>query len=1136
MYHTGFFFEINYNDDTNIGILDEVKTILDGFSKKQSKPNIFKILEDTSNLSLQISKIIKYEFYKEYYFQRLLSNDILVFNILMKISPIKNINVIKAGILFFTYDDSNEVFIETLCQIFSKFPFLSHKFTFFLEDLKDCHFLRDLTLDHSIISNTGLVQKQKFVYGILNLFKSFLYSDTAEVMHKKIHDKRNSKTFNINEIYQVLFLIHHKSENLTSFIITLENCHLKCFVESIIELLEVHLKRKKTCFIFYQSLEILDIFDITLFNNFRLLTIFLDNTLSKTNVHLYIDNHPLIENLMLFPEMLYFSENKLLIWDLAKHVVFKTSYNSDNALFLKRLLLFVTDVLNQHYLNKTTYSELNNIKLYEKLCLVVNFLSYINENMDIFYKISCMNIRKNIFRCNEFDQAAIFDRIFNLESKNIFKQNFHKVFYSNSDILTGFYEICYISLMGCILRFNLTNTLNEFKLYEVNCLFIISFGQNKLALYLFNLSKKYFFIFASKYICDKLQPFERLCNKELLNCTQNNLQIKYVFDKIFLILEYFMISIDSLGDFSDGYKLLEFILNFLEKNLHTWAYESLINFFKNTISEFFHLMKILNNLEIFSRILDLIAQLDLNSVNPLKDVFYDLKYIDFFIDAQSKHESIFLFVSNELNSYKPLERVFDFKSSEDKRISFYRIIASNINLNIDMNKKFAYNKEILFSFIEIYDSFEDEKIFSHLICLIRLSEYSGLFTKKEIYKNFGFKNVLDFLSKDRRNIFSSQSILIEYAYLYLYCLLEDEVYILCSILYIKNYYVEVSESILKYFDLKLIYKDDFRSPENRLLKKEEIYLKKDIVYDLLIILQSSKSFQQTIITLKFLTESFYIFPLILNLIDLKILLDLFYKNTTYETEDDNFSIEKQQEWYINFKYGFLFTVMFYRATNEIVFKLIDDICTKLSDYDNIEFFSMISFIHKVFLSEICCCKYSLNSNEEKVNLIDSNCEKNFLERRSQIFGRFLKKGLLDILVTAYEKFDLSQSCILKIIGLITIIIDTREFILNNTCFVTKIFRIKSSMEHIVFIPRFLEKSNFTEIHMQKNGSVPILKSKKNIFKQIDYTKYLRLDFGCLKGKHSNSKILHDFVFNDKNLHIKEFNNDLEDLDSFKLLS
>ncbi|TBU03240.1 hypothetical protein CWI39_1002p0020 [Hamiltosporidium magnivora] len=690
--------------------------------------------------------------------------------------------------------------------------------------------------------------------------------------------------------------------------------------------------------------------------------------------------------------------------------------------------------------------------------------------------------------------------------------------------------------MGCILRFNLTNTLNEFKLYEVNCLFIISFGQNKLALYLFNLSKKYFFIFASKYICDKLQPFERLCNKELLNCTQNNLQIKYVFDKIFLILEYFMISIDSLGDFSDGYKLLEFILNFLEKNLHTWAYESLINFFKNTISEFFHLMKILNNLEIFSRILDLIAQLDLNSVNPLKDVFYDLKYIDFFIDAQSKHESIFLFVSNELNSYKPLERVFDFKSSEDKRISFYRIIASNINLNIDMNKKFAYNKEILFSFIEIYDSFEDEKIFSHLICLIRLSEYSGLFTKKEIYKNFGFKNVLDFLSKDRRNIFSSQSILIEYAYLYLYCLLEDEVYILCSILYIKNYYVEVSESILKYFDLKLIYKDDFRSPENRLLKKEEIYLKKDIVYDLLIILQSSKSFQQTIITLKFLTESFYIFPLILNLIDLKILLDLFYKNTTYETEDDNFSIEKQQEWYINFKYGFLFTVMFYRATNEIVFKLIDDICTKLSDYDNIEFFSMISFIHKVFLSEICCCKYSLNSNEEKVNLIDSNCEKNFLERRSQIFGRFLKKGLLDILVTAYEKFDLSQSCILKIIGLITIIIDTREFILNNTCFVTKIFRIKSSMEHIVFIPRFLEKSNFTEIHMQKNGSVPILKSKKNIFKQIDYTKYLRLDFGCLKGKHSNSKILHDFVFNDKNLHIKEFNNDLEDLDSFKLLS
>ncbi|TBU10388.1 HECT domain-containing ubiquitin-transferase [Hamiltosporidium tvaerminnensis] len=228
--------------------------------------------------------------------------------------------------------------------------------------------------------------------------------------------------------------------------------------------------------------------------------------------------------------------------------------------------------------------------------------------------------------------------------------------------------------------------------------------------------------------------------------------------------------------------------------------------------------------------------------------------------------------------------------------------------------------------------------------------------------------------------------------------------------------------------------------------------------------------------------------------------------------------------------------MFYRATNEIVFKLIDDICTKLSDYDNIEFFSMISFIHKVFLSEICCCKYSLNSNEEKVNLIDSNCEKNFLERRSQIFGRFLKKGLLDILVTAYEKFDLSQSCIMKIIGLITIIIDTREFILNNTCFVTKIFRIKSSMEHIVFIPKFLEKSNFTEIHMQKNGSVPILKSKKNIFKQIDYTKYLRLDFGYLKGKHSNSKILHDFAFNDKNLHIKEFNNDLEDLDSFKLLS
>ncbi|TBU12710.1 hypothetical protein CWI38_0658p0010, partial [Hamiltosporidium tvaerminnensis] len=972
-----FFFEINYNDDTNIGILDEVKTILDGFSKKQSKPNIFKILEDTSNLSLQISKIIKYEFYKEYYFQRLLSNDILVFNIFMKISPIKNINVIKAGLLFFTYDDSNEVFIETLCQIFSKFPFLSHKFTFFLEDLKDCHFLRDLTLDHSIISNTGLVQKQKFVYGILNLFKSFLYSDTAEVMHKKIHDKRNSKTFNINEIYQVLFLIHHKSENLTSFIITLENCHLKCFVESIIELLEVHLKRKKTCFIFYQSLEILDIFDITLFNNFRLLTsiigiyfdsnkldsalkvvdslivvfifivenetsfeqnlidllistlldvfikyfakiteaqykiinnkittlyfikeisvsifrlkniekyfkalrhfyknnvvkkihefleskdtiaidyffyqefhikqllIFLNNILSKTNVHLYIDNHPLIENLIKFPEKLYFSENKLLIWDLAKHIICKVSYNSDNALFLKRLLLFVTDALNQHSLNKTSYSESNYIKLYEKLCLVVNFLSYINENIDIFYKISCMNIRKNIFRCNEFDQAAIFDRIFNLESKNIFKQNFHKVFYSNSDILTGFYEICYISLMGCILRFNLTNTLNEFKLYEVNCLFIISFGQNKLAFYLFNLSKKYFFIFASKYICDKLQPFERLCNKELLNCTQNNLQIKYVFDKIFLILEYFMISIDSLGDFSDGYKLLEFILNFLEKNLHTWAYESLINFFKNTISEFFHLMKILNNLEIFSRILDLIAQLDLNSVNPLKS------------------SSIFLFVSNELNSYKPLERVFDFKSSEDKRISFYRIIASNINLNIDMNKKFAYNKEILFSFIEIYDSFDDEKIFSYLICLIRLSEYSGLFTKKEIYKNFGFKNALHFLSKDRRNIFSSQSILIEYAYLYLYCLFEDE-------------------SILNYFDLKLVYKDDLRSPENRLLKNEEIYVKKYIFYDLLILLQSSKSFQETIITLKFLTESFYNFPLILNLIDLKILLDLFYKNT-----------------------------------------------------------------------------------------------------------------------------------------------------------------------------------------------------------------------------------------------------------------
>ncbi|KAK1347440.1 hypothetical protein LUQ84_003204 [Hamiltosporidium tvaerminnensis] len=360
----------------------------------------------------------------------------------------------------------------------------------------------------------------------------------------------------------------------------------------------------------------------------------------------------------------------------------------------------------------------------------------------------------------------------------------------------------------------------------------------------------------------------------------------------------------------------------------------------------------------------------------------------------------------------------------------------------------------------------------------------------ELYLNFEFKRVLDIFS-DKNDTLDLNANLYNYSYLYLRCMLEDDIYVLHSLMYIIRNYSNLSESVFIYFYSRLIIREKPTNISEFFLDESELDLKRKIIIDVFNIAKNGDGFKQPI-SLQILTELISTFPPLIYIIDFVDLMNLFYRLTVYSVFDDKLNFENQEIWYLNFKAGYFFTILVYRLDEEFMSKLVVGIIEKLSTSNIYEIYSIMSFLYKHLLSKICCCGYTQDIFCSAQEFCDSNCEKYFLERRLRIIDKFLTLGLLNMLLSVYNKHEVLYIYTMKIIEFVINLAEDKNYIFKRKFLMNDAFVARSSSKKNIFIPNFLEESvlnTIKQIELDNDGKIKetsVVKIRHNNCSQLDF--------------------------------------------------
>ncbi|TBT96934.1 hypothetical protein CWI36_3258p0010, partial [Hamiltosporidium magnivora] len=300
-------------------------------------------------------------------------------------------------------------------------------------------------------------------------------------------------------------------------------------------------------------------------------------------------------------------------------------------------------------------------------------------------------------------------------------------------------------------------------------------------LYLYYLHMKFNFIALEFFFRTVFDTFHKLSNIALKYSADNKFLEADTDSIIFKSLDLFMFVINNMKDANLLYSSSKYFLQFIEDNIKIFTATIFMDLFTNKILKYLELIAVLCDIRLFDTITSIVHKIDNKSLKSLHTnnkiekntllydflyfSFYKLKYSGIFINCQNTCESLFLFVYNEINENPDIHKRFIVGSLVNDVYSLYNILISNINTNITKDRKLPYKKETLFGFFDIYNLIIQEDAFIYAISLIRLSEFSNLFTKMELYLNFEFKRVLDIFS-DKNDTLDLNANLYNYSYLY----------------------------------------------------------------------------------------------------------------------------------------------------------------------------------------------------------------------------------------------------------------------------------------------------------------------------------------------------------------------------------
>ncbi|TBU07836.1 HECT domain-containing ubiquitin-transferase [Hamiltosporidium magnivora] len=818
--------------------------------------------------------------------------------------------------------------------------------------------------------------------------------------------------------------------------------------------------------------------DIFFYNEFHLknLLSFLTNLFNYFDINLTLQNPNCIYLLIKRPEFLFFSEAKWLIWDIVKNITIKTSPSQDVYEFFFKFLEYTLERLSTCSFDKRSCSGVNERELSSVICYIIDFLMYLNDNIRFIYEIHNPNskneIHKKIFEIFKLIYSWIIccknipfiERDLNFLDPKSYRENIHNRLKAKEITVNKLYEICYISLLGILPRFGFPYTK---LLYHI---LILPDTQN------------------NSISITVLDTFHKLSNIALKYSADNKFLEADTDSIIFKSLDLFMFVINNMKDANLLYSSSKYFLQFIEDNIKIFTATIFMDLFTNKILKYLELIAVLCDIRLFDTITSIVHKIDTKSLKSLHTnnkiekntllydflyfSFYKLKYSGIFINCQNTCESLFLFVYNEINENPDIHKRFIVGSLVNDVYSLYNILISNINTNITKDKKLPYKKETLFGFFDIYNLIIQEDVFIYAISSIRLSEFSNLFTKMELYLNFEFKRVLGIFS-DKNDNLDLNANLYNYSYLYLRCMLEDDIYVLHSLMYIIRNYSNLSESVFIYFYSRLIIREKPTNISEFFLDESELDQKRKIIIDVFNIAKNGDGFKQPI-SLQILTELISTFPPLIYIIDFVDLMNLFYRLTVYSVFDDKLNFENQEIWYLNFKAGYFFTILLYRLDEEFMSKLVVGIIEKLSTSNIYEIYSIMSFLYKHLLSKICCCGYTQDIFCSAQEFCDSNCEKYFLERRLRIIDKFLTLGLLNMLLSVYNKHEVLYIYTMKIIEFVINLAEDKNYIFKRKFLMNDAFVARSSSKKNIFIPNFLEESvlnTIKQIELDNDGKI-----------------------------------------------------------------
>ncbi|TBU06953.1 HECT domain-containing ubiquitin-transferase [Hamiltosporidium magnivora] len=474
-------------------------------------------------------------------------------------------------------------------------------------------------------------------------------------------------------------------------------------------------------------------------------------------------------------------------------------------------------------------------------------------------------------------------------------------------------------------------------------------------------------------------------------------------------------------------KYLEMVFAFLGKNIEIFAYEDILKFLKDINASLPNVENIISKSTLFSNVLNLIKKFDENSKIPFIDIFLNDKenslvysfleylfsemiYVDFFIEVQKRDYPIFLFVRKQIRKIGSPEAYFI--EDVSKLNNYLKILRVNIEANIAYRRSVDYVKENLF-ISNSYLNLRASEVLLYQISLVRLSNYSNIISKKEIYSKFKILDVLKFIALKYSDHTENKNVIMEYAYAYIRYLFEDRFYLMSSLVYVFEHYDGLPGNISEYFNQKFIYTAETQIDDNtysNLINDEDVRFNAEIVNDIIeIIKRKQEAYSLRAIALQFLTELVATFPYILHIIKNDIINSFIEDSDFMHTLSDVFTGSNCKEWDLNFRFGYFITVTLYRGSLCFTQELIKRICSIVKEKFDSSFKNYISLIYKILSSEICCCKYIQYINKSTPDFYDKNCKINLEKKKHEIFKSFLSNDILNILLLKFKEFSLTSN-------------------------------------------------------------------------------------------------------------------------------